>query len=550
MARLLNDANKLDSSILGKGVTVDDKFEDVTFDQMIRAIHVIQEELKITGTTADEAGRTISGSVGSMRAAWKNFLTGVGTPEQFTTALVGSVKNITRQLKTIIPGLVQGLKGLAEALAPEIPKILIDILPTIIEGAAELLQTGASMLPEMIQTLVPPLVQGTVMVMSAIVENLPEILQSLADALPVVLTTLMENSGGLLKAGKEILGMIGKGIVFASENIGSAVGTTIEKIGDFLTNTDAISKFMKFAGKIVDNLVKGLFSQENLDKIVSNAPVILDKIGEGVVEAIKIAGNALTNIVSSIVEFLFGDDSEQHWSDLILGAAKIIGWIGQGCLSILETGLNILDEVASGIAKALGLEKAYEWGKEMLKNLARGAYDTFISPWWTEFWEEIGSWFYDLFHFGSDNTSAQQMSERWNEQFDPSMMNMYESPEMARESFRGGSYQYANDAAAYAAATGAKGIPVFGKGGIVTKPTLALIGEDGAEAVVPLEKDSEVGRRFGGGNFTIEKIEVNVDAHGIDDINSIGNVIVQQIDTALRRYQVQQTRGQGGTAWA
>ena len=78
MARLLNDANKIDSTILGEGVEVGEKFtsDEVSFDQMIRAIHTIQEELKITGTTSKEASGTIQGSVASMKAAWQNFLIG------------------------------------------------------------------------------------------------------------------------------------------------------------------------------------------------------------------------------------------------------------------------------------------------------------------------------------------------------------------------------------------------------------------------------------------------------------------------------------------
>ncbi len=502
----------------------------------------------LAGYASNEASTTIQGSIAGMKAAWQNFLTGTGTPAQLVKSMKTAAGNVVKQIKVIVPQLTDGLKGLAQELVPEIPGILHDLLPTVIDGAVGLLSAVTDELPGMINTLLPPLIQGTVMIMSALVQNLPQILQSLANALPVVLTTLMQNSGGLLKAGKDMLGMIGRGIVSASKNIGPAIGTIVEKTGEFLTNTDAIMKFVKFAGEVIDNLVKGLFSQENLEKIVSNAPVILDKIGEGVVQAIQITGNALENIVDSIVTFLFGNDSEQHWTDLIFSAAKIIEWIGKGCLSILESGLSILDKVCSGIAKALGFEKAYEWGKEMLKSLARGAYDTFISPWWQNFWEGIGEWFYDLLHFGDDNSSGQRIADAYNQAHDPSMMNEYESPESVRETFRGGSYDQADAARIYAAQTGAKGVPVFGKGGIVTKPTLALIGEDGAEAVVPLEKDSDVGRRFGGSTYNVT-VNMTVNASNMGDIENAGNDMIRIIDTRLRQYQLQQVRGQGGTAW-
>ncbi|MBQ8922122.1 MAG: hypothetical protein IJ060_08190 [Oscillospiraceae bacterium] len=93
-------------------------------------------------------------------------------------------------------------------------------------------------------------------------------------------------------------------------------------------------------------------------------------------------------------------------------------------------------------------------------------------------------------------------------------------------------------------------IPIFGNGGIVRKPTIALIGESGAEAVVPLERDSAIGRSFGG--ETVNNIEIRVDSvtmNGIDDAASVTDNIIEIIDARLRQYQVRQMRGIGGTAW-
>lgn len=479
----------------------------------------------LAGYAANEASTTIQGSIAGMKSAWQNFLTGTGTPAQLVKSMKTAAGNVVKQIKVIVPQLVDGLKGLAHELVPEIPGIMHDLLPTVIDGAVSLLTAASEELPGMIDTLLPPLIQGTVMVMSALVQNLPQILQSLANALPAALTTLMENSGGLLKAGKEMVGMIGSGILSASKNIGPAIGNLIVKIGDFLTNTDAVMKFVRFAGEIIDNLVSGLFSKDNLGKIVAAAPVIIDKIGEGACAAIEIAGNALTDIISGIIDFFFGKDANAHWTDLVDSAGKILNWIGEGCLRILKIGVDILDEVCSGIAKALGVEDAYEWGKKMMSNLAQGVYETFTSPWWRGIWEDIGEYIYDIFHW--DEVKEQNLQDWENKMRD--MPALYDdTPE------------------SYRRMTGAKGIPVFGGGGIVTKPTVALIGEDGAEAVVPLEKDSDVGRRFSGSTFNVT---IYNDFHGVDDMQNAGDFVVQKIDEALRRYQLQQVRGQGGTAW-
>lgn len=87
-------------------------------------------------------------------------------------------------------------------------------------------------------------------------------------------------------------------------------------------------------------------------------------------------------------------------------------------------------------------------------------------------------------------------------------------------------------------------------GGIVYRPTRALIGENGAEMVLPLERNTEwmdmLAARIGTG---VQIGEINVSVSGAEGIDRVGDIIVQKIDEALRVYQIQQTRGIGGTAW-
>ena len=634
MARLLNKANEIDNTILGKGVTVDEKFEDVSFAQMIRAIHVIQEELKITGTTQDEAVRTISGSFATMKAAWQNFLTGTGTSEQFVEALVGVSKNVSRQLKVIIPQLTKGLKELVTAIAPELPAILIDILPDIISGATDLLTSFTNMLPQLIDTLAPPVTKGIVMIMSAVIKNLPGILKSLANAVPQVLTTLLQNSGEMLKAGKEILGMIVNGLVSGSEyvrdnfpdavssilgfltdsnaiikifdiasevienlaqgfidclsdeNVGKSAGEIIEQLGsklaekaknisshvgdvldaivDFLTNSEALTKLGTAAGDIIGGIATGLSDKENLDKIIKAAPEIVKAIKDGLVAATKELEEAAQTVIDNITDYLFGDDAKKHWDNLMTGAGKIFGFILEGMMAVSELVTAPFSWLGEFILKKLGLYDWYEKGKDAIRSFRQGVVDGIeeLFGGLADAGNRIGQGVYDLFHPNNDSNPGRAAADEWalSELDRLGYKSAYESGDsnaqklynvLYMQSLKGDANpeNFGLDKQTYWTMTHkVQGVPVFGNGGIVTKPTLAMIGEDGAEAVVPLEKDSEIGRKFGGG-FAIEKIEVNVNAHGIEDINDIGNVIVAQIDSAMRRYQVQQVRGQGGTTW-
>ena len=119
MKRLLKDAQKI------TGI----KYNMSSFADITEAIHVIQNEMGITGTTAKEASSTIQGSISSMKAAWTNFLTGMADPKQDFDALVGNLvdsivavgKNLIPRIKILVPRLAAGLKELGAELAPYIP---------------------------------------------------------------------------------------------------------------------------------------------------------------------------------------------------------------------------------------------------------------------------------------------------------------------------------------------------------------------------------------------------------------------------------------------
>lgn len=97
MIRLINDSGILNEKI--------SNLDNVTFDQMIQAIHVIQQNLGITGTSAKEAGETIEGSVNSAKAAWENFQGGVITSQELVETFGTATQNILKNLGEIVPRL-------------------------------------------------------------------------------------------------------------------------------------------------------------------------------------------------------------------------------------------------------------------------------------------------------------------------------------------------------------------------------------------------------------------------------------------------------------
>ena len=112
MIRLINDSGILNEKI--------SDLDNVTFDQMIQAIHVIQQNLGITGTSAEEAGETIEGSVNSAKAAWENFQGGVITSQELVETFGTATQNILKNLGEIVPRLGKTGLEVVGAIADEI----------------------------------------------------------------------------------------------------------------------------------------------------------------------------------------------------------------------------------------------------------------------------------------------------------------------------------------------------------------------------------------------------------------------------------------------
>lgn len=137
MERLLSDADTLNAK---QGIYT--KYSIDNFSDIVQAIHVVQTEMGITGTTAEEAATTIQGSTASMRSAWANLLTGIADPEQdfqalmdeFVDSVITAGNNIIPRIKEIVPTLIDGLSELVTQLAPYVSGVIMELEPTIEEG--------------------------------------------------------------------------------------------------------------------------------------------------------------------------------------------------------------------------------------------------------------------------------------------------------------------------------------------------------------------------------------------------------------------------------
>ena len=177
MERLLADAEKL------SGV----HYEIGNFADMVSAIHVVQENLGIAGTSAKEASTTITGSINSMKAAWKNLLVGMADGNQDIGALMDNfVETFKVASSNLAPRIVQALSGagklvssLAPVIAEQLPTLIDQVLPSLIDATATLFAALVEALPTIITVLAEGFVRSLPKIFEAIISTLPKLVEAI-----------------------------------------------------------------------------------------------------------------------------------------------------------------------------------------------------------------------------------------------------------------------------------------------------------------------------------------------------------------------------------
>lgn len=176
MQRLLSDAEKLSGQ----------KFDLSSYADIVDAIHIVQNEMGITGTTAKEAATTIQGSISSFKASWQNLLVGMADDSQdFDALLTNVIDNGITVIGNILPKVqvvFNSIPKLINGIVPQIPGLLQGILPGLLEGATQLLTGLVAALPSIVNILMdilPVLMDAILQIGSELVNVLPLIINSL-----------------------------------------------------------------------------------------------------------------------------------------------------------------------------------------------------------------------------------------------------------------------------------------------------------------------------------------------------------------------------------
>ena len=247
MQRLLQDAEKI------SGI----HYEMGNFADMTAAIHVVQENLGITGTSAKESAETVKGTVNIMKAAWSNLVVGMGDRNADMETLMGNfVESVSTAAKNLVPVIFEALSGIGD--------LVTKLVPVIVER-----------LPVLIQTLIPQLINAVVQLANAIIVNLPMIMNllltgfltalpslvtAIVDTLPVLITSIVDfltnpdNIGLIIAAAVELF----LGLAIAVPKIlGALIGAFGNLVGNLWENIKRMfGAFAANFGQFVSNIFK------------------------------------------------------------------------------------------------------------------------------------------------------------------------------------------------------------------------------------------------------------------------------------------------------
>lgn len=368
MERLLADAEKI------SGI----KYDISSFADITQAIHVMQEEMGITGTTAKEAGTTIEGSVNSMKSAWQNLLTDLANGgknmgsliENLMTTIFGDgtetnlgvfgnvlpvIQNIVSSFADVIPNIVDKLMEHLPYLLDAASEIIMSLVYGITENIPALMPVISDLFGNILQYIIeslPIIINSGVQIILALVqgigESLPILIPALVDAVVLIVETLIDNIDLIIDAGIQLILGLADGLIEALPRLIDKVPEIIEKLFDaFIRN---FPKIVEAGGQLIGKLIVGIIG--SLGTLYSRVPEIIHTVVKGISSGYQTIKNAGLNLVAGIWEGISGS------LDWIKN--KIKGWVGnvtkfiKNLFGIHSPSKLFKDEIGTNLALGIG----------------------------------------------------------------------------------------------------------------------------------------------------------------------------------------------------
>lgn len=511
MQRLLEDAEKLSGQ----------KFDLSSYADIVDAIHVVQTEMGITGTTAKEAATTIQGSVNMTKAAWQNLVVGIADDTQDFDGLVNNfVESVTTAGNNILPRVEIALKGvgtLVEKLAPivakTVPNIVSTTLPSMIKAGTSMIRALLDGLLKAVPELIPCFKDIINQLIEVIVDNLPLIIEAAVTIAGAIVSGLVEALPDILTAGIQLIQSLAQGLTNGIPTILSTAITIVSKLAS--TYLENVPQLIQTGIQLLLGLVKGILQAvpqllqelpgiitQMVENILSCIPMIIEcgielltSLVDALPQIIQSIVAVLPQIINGIIEALLG-----HIDEIIQAGIKLLVALIDALPQIIDTICKALPQIIEGITGALidHIDDIIAAGVELFMALVTNLPQIIVSiagkvpQIITGIVSAIGQCLGEMWEAGKRlmNKLWEGMKAiapdiaAWTKEFVKSIFTLNINV--------GGVAQNIANKAAQATGSGNTGSFTarrHAKGGVVEKGEIALLEGDGAEAVVPLHQN-------------------------------------------------------------
>lgn len=349
MQRLIDDANALNAA---QGKYTNYSIE--SYADIVSAIHDVQVEMGIYGTTADEASTTIQGSVSSMKAAWSNLLTGIADDnadfktltEQFVDSLVTVGENIIPRINIIIQGLTQLITEASQTIIPMAVQILLENLPSIVSAGMDLIIALVSGILDNIDMLIDCVLEMVDVIVDKLIDNLPKLIDGGIRLIAALAKGLIRAIPNLVSKIPQINSSIVKGLISGipaifdvGKNIVEGLWHGIKNMGSWFTG-----KVKDFFGGIVGG-VKDFLGIHSPSKVFAGiGGFMAEGLGEGFDDQFKSVKKDIENSMNFDAGTITADANiSRHYTSGSYGAAST-SWGGDSgkIVMLLEQYLPML----------------------------------------------------------------------------------------------------------------------------------------------------------------------------------------------------------------
>lgn len=405
MARLIND-----SGVLGDAfVATANNINEVSFDKIIEAIHVVQTNMGVTGTTAAEAASTIEGSVASAKSAWTNLITGIADENADLDTLIGNfvtsaetvAGNVVPRITQILSGMGTAIEQLAPILAAEVPTLIASVLPSIVNGGAQLL----------------------VGLVTGLVSALPQLVAAVPGIIDTMITSISEALPQILNVGVQLLDQLTTGIETGLPDMVSRIPEIITQFLNYIT--EQLPTVLDKGAELLNNLVNGIlgaipemtaalpeiitafvqFITDNLPTIIESGINILLNLVSGIIGAIPDLVASIPQIISAITTGI-----ARALPKIIQSGVSLLQKFIEGILSNIPALVAALPQIISAIVEGIGalIGGIVDVGKNIVRGLWEG-----ISSMFGWIGEKVGGFFDNLFGGVEEHEEINSPSKKW-----------------------------------------------------------------------------------------------------------------------------------------